>query len=450
MRNSSRRRRLLRLLWTIFFVILALSHFLILDHLALAFLSSEDDEHDVHSNRTTQYMNAVQKLHRQQQQGARSSYLAQFKRSSKHRLGNSDIKTIMINAKASKSLNEAPYRMLNISHRQGIVDHPSNNTSNDTSFLKLMEQGIDIPEDQREEIPSWKNITDLFGTEPVILGLETCEAYRKAVYPIQRIITTAGMFNTGTNLFTPFFANNCDGFFLKALLQVPWGKHNLAQARVDNYTVNKTIYHNLNPDHVLPVVMVRHPISWMFSTCVHSYGAHWRHSTTNCPHLVNENITEDSLLTVRVGFGYNPSGQRYTKFRSLIHLWKEWYQDYLNHFPHPRLIIRLEDVVYQPETVLEKICDCADGTPRPDNKVIVPQESVKVKRDRIREMEGHRPTLTRGRETAGLLKAWKNHASIASLWERMDPRDRRIVQQVLKEEDAGELLRAFGYKIDGL
>ena len=46
---------------------------------------------------------------------------------------------------------------------------------------------------------------------------------------------------------------------------------------------------------------------------------------------------------------------------SLVHMWKDWYQEYFE-AEFPRLIVRLEDVVFHPEKVLKEVCNCVDGS----------------------------------------------------------------------------------------
>jgi len=323
-------------------------------------------------------------------------------------------------------------------------------TMDDPSIQKLKNLGMNITESQLQYIPSWQQVTDMFGTEPVIIGLEQCEAFRKAVPFSNRTVLPAGSFNTGTNLFPEFFHTNCAGSFQRDIIQVNWGKHNLANARIDGYVINKPIYQAVPQEHILPVIMVRHPVTWMFSTCVHSYGARWKHNETNCPHLVNENKTDGSLVPLRVDYGYNHNGRTGTRYPSLIHFWRDWYQSYAaNSLTFPRLMVRLEDVVYHPDIVLKKLCDCVGGRQRYD-RIYVHKESVKMLKDRQRIKRNLTGSLTRGKETSGLISAWTKHASIASFWRKMNPRDQRAVKQTLELEDDLKLLKLFHYTLDGI
>jgi hypothetical protein len=59
------------------------------------------------------------------------------------------------------------------------------------------------------QLPPWEQILDNYGAEPVILGLDRCQAYRDAVPPEQRMVGPAGLFSTGTNLFFTLMLFNC-------------------------------------------------------------------------------------------------------------------------------------------------------------------------------------------------------------------------------------------------
>ena len=80
------------------------------------------------------------------------------------------------------------------------------------------------------ELPPWSQIQENFNSysmddEPVILGLEQCEAFRKNTPPRLLGVAPAGMFSTGTNLIATLVRRNCVGPQKRikgfALIQVP-------------------------------------------------------------------------------------------------------------------------------------------------------------------------------------------------------------------------------------
>jgi len=60
-----------------------------------------------------------------------------------------------------------------------------------------------------EKLPTWDQIVKNIGSHPVIGGLETCQDFRQNVPAIERMMGSAGMFNTGTNLVTHLLKRNC-------------------------------------------------------------------------------------------------------------------------------------------------------------------------------------------------------------------------------------------------
>jgi hypothetical protein len=74
----------------------------------------------------------------------------------------------------------------------------------------LREAGLDeLDKETIAKLPAWKDVTDLYGTEPVIIGLETCKAFQNSGDPSNHFVTTAGAFNTGTNLMAELLIRNC-------------------------------------------------------------------------------------------------------------------------------------------------------------------------------------------------------------------------------------------------
>jgi len=128
------------------------------------------------------------------------------------------------------------------------------------------------------ELPPWSQIVENFNSytnddEPVILGLEQCQAFRETTNVAFLGTGPAGLFSTGTNLIQTLTRMNCEGptsgsNMRFALVQVPWGKHNPADAR---------FYHQVKfpkvpkREAILPIVLIRHPYTWMSAMCKHSY-----------------------------------------------------------------------------------------------------------------------------------------------------------------------------------
>lgn len=165
----------------------------------------------------------------------------------------------------------------------------------------------------------------------MILGKEDCAAYRKRVPPARRKLGVAGMFNTGTNLLDTQMTKNIRmPSALAHLWQVPWGKHRMADVKWNHTAAS---FENADKENVLPVVMIRDPFAWLQSMCGHAYAAVWRHGKHHCPNLLpNEvdlqkfpRLKKDDAIPVMINFDKHSQN----RYNSLVHLWSEWYAQYL-------------------------------------------------------------------------------------------------------------------------
>lgn len=169
------------------------------------------------------------------------------------------------------------------------------------------------------------------------------------------VFAVSGMFNSGTNVLASLLEENCmfEEVEGEALWQVPWGKHSRATRR-DIQTVPNLIQYNKT--RVLPAIVVRNPFEVLDSNCRNSYSIHFPDDVDSvCPHMVHPKTGD--LLPIEVG-KYKPG----TKYPSVIHYWNTWYREYFREFTHPRLIIRLEDLIVYPRETVRSICECAGGS----------------------------------------------------------------------------------------
>jgi len=229
------------------------------------------------------------------------------------------------------------------------------------------------------QLPKWSDVTSLYGSEPVISGLETCEAFQRLPDPAEHFVSTAGTFNTGTNLMAELLIRNCympartEKYGMRnrgVRWQVLWGKHTPVfdeDFRLHHRTYNDS---TLQPQNMFPAVMVRDPFKWMQSMCRHEYGAHWEHNqTVHCPNLVPndgdralwqaDNVTVDLTKT-----GGIPVTIHYKEFEinhdTLVGFWNDWYREY-SQVKWPRLLVRFEDLIFYPQQVTKTVCECAGG-----------------------------------------------------------------------------------------
>lgn len=168
----------------------------------------------------------------------------------------------------------------------------------------------------------------MYGDQAVVVGKDDCADFRARVPREKRQLGVAGMFNTGTNLLDTQLQRNVK-LPRPSLWQVPWGKHRMAAVR-GNHTAPDM--EAIDIGHVLPVVMIRDPYSWLQSMCAHPYAATWPYGPHHCPNLVPNAEDRRRYRHVKDAFAVTVNFDKNNKnhFESLVHLWSEWYAQYLN------------------------------------------------------------------------------------------------------------------------
>eukprot|EP00978_Attheya_sp_CCMP212_P045863 scaffold363778_cov42-Attheya_sp.AAC.1 len=243
--------------------------------------------------------------------------------------------------------------------------------TNKTHILNmLLKTGVDVDRATLKSLPSWQDVTLLYGEKPKILGLETCEEFRNTIPTSQRFLAPAGMFNSGTNLLKMLLHLNCAPRTNNSVAglwpQVPWGKHTPATWRKRNLAQTMSLPFK-DHDKFMPVIMIKDPFTWMGSMCRNKYSARWPHAPEHCPNLVPNQV--DYKLNPRLHASESvPVNVRYskenvTKHESLVHLWNDWYSDY--YYPvesFPRLMVRFEDLLFHPQETISQVCQCVGGT----------------------------------------------------------------------------------------
>jgi hypothetical protein len=149
------------------------------------------------------------------------------------------------------------------------------------------------------KLPHKEQLEELYGTGPVVYGMETCQAYREAVaeargrekgsnnktanHHIAPMVRVAGLFKTGTNALAKSFHRNLkhdhdvwdagvrakvdvEGDWLD-VYNVPWDKHVPVKFRWNNTVPSDQ---GIDMNLVLPVVLVRDPYWWMKSMVRHN------------------------------------------------------------------------------------------------------------------------------------------------------------------------------------
>jgi cell fate (sporulation/competence/biofilm development) regulator YmcA (YheA/YmcA/DUF963 family) len=232
----------------------------------------------------------------------------------------------------------------------------------------LQKAGVQMTDDIQKSLPPLEGIVGMYGSEPILIGEERCDAFQAAFPQDDRFLAPAGMFNTGTNLLQSLLVNNCHlpvstkkyGMQHNGIkYQVPWGKHSPVDWRFKHTAPS---FEGLPQSNFLPAVVIKDPYTWMESMCRHRYAAQWRSIEGHCPNLVPTTPQEKDMIhpkeTFAVSIHYHT--QNVTHHESLSELYNEWYGNWLD-VEYPRLVIRFEDLMFHAEHVVEKVCKCAGG-----------------------------------------------------------------------------------------
>lgn len=157
-----------------------------------------------------------------------------------------------------------------------VKKHPRACAGKEPMLQTLHQAKIALDAALCRQLPPWSQVVDLYGDEPVVLGLETCQAYRDAQAgknKAQRgLPKLSGLWNTGTTALSASFLKNFADYDPRWQIHratVPWGKHTpLWLKYINRWPTNNQD----DPDQVLPIVVVRDPFRWMNTMVRISFG----------------------------------------------------------------------------------------------------------------------------------------------------------------------------------
>jgi hypothetical protein len=98
--------------------------------------------------------------------------------------------------------------------QEQAFDSGFHNLNDKGPILNILQQAgmriEDLDQETLNKLPTWSQVQSLYGTSPIIVGLETCDEFvETASDPTVRFFGVAGTFNTGTNLVAQLMAQNC-------------------------------------------------------------------------------------------------------------------------------------------------------------------------------------------------------------------------------------------------
>ena len=183
-------------------------------------------------------------------------------------------------------------------------------------------------------------------------------------------------------------------------------------------------------ESTLPLVIVKDPLSWMASLCGNAHSARFRAWFRH----VARGICPSPVTATAVTVAWHKT-QKY-KYSSLASLWNIWHREYVD-APFPALLLRHEDLIYDPNNTVAAVCRCAGGRiKRP------PRSSLWLshkQREALRAVAGARSAASRGSSRA----AWVP----TSERERYAPYTTDDLAFLTTAVDPG-LLRFFSYRVD--
>ncbi|GKY92160.1 hypothetical protein MPSEU_000187300 [Mayamaea pseudoterrestris] len=215
-----------------------------------------------------------------------------------------------------------------------------------------------------EILPTWKEVTELYGEEPVVYGLDSCERYRYQISaeanggtahaPAPR---ATGLCNAGTDMLEMALHYNAHTLATHAEHDHSGGKQFLASRK---FTNNQPGDHTLkDTKYIMPIVVLRDPLRWMNSLCRAPTVTTWqRGEDVRCPNLVPSDI-ENLLLEYQHFETFNLMVDRNMDERnvSLADIWTDWNMEYAN-AAFPRLMVRVEDLLFHAEKVTQLVAQC--------------------------------------------------------------------------------------------
>jgi hypothetical protein len=275
----------------------------------------------------------------------------------------------------------------------------------------LLRAGLALnPGDVEKPSPVWTSgdkddaeMPAIYGHDgPRIYGLDKCNAYREAIPKMG----AAGLPNSGTNALFSMMTKNCDAPFL---WEVPWQKHSMLHNRPQGGDAS-----------IMPIVLVKDPLQWMFSTCRKQYFEVHLPPKSSCPSPVNT-----------TGGNFSAGGD---PFESLIEGWSKWMLEYMN-ADIPVLMVRFEDLLFSPEALISQVCGCLGFSAKSSS-------DFKILESLPKWGNGHGHPSNRSQTIA---RFSKKHAA---LMRRFTLEDKLYIRSILKKTGAESLMNFFHYSLD--
>ena len=158
-------------------------------------------------------------------------------------------------------------------------------------------------------------------------------------------------------------------------------------------------YEHVKRQNGLAIVVTKDPYNWSLDMCRNPYILKWLDGSSSDKSSVDAACLNMSTKVYAWGVHDN-----------ILEFWNLWHRKYAFEYPHPRIMIRLEDLTFRPWETVKRICDCAGG---------ITTESFHHFIDSAKSMgwqKGHGPK----EELTGMIKAWpKDHFRVRGVFRRI-------------------------------
>jgi hypothetical protein len=226
-------------------------------------------------------------------------------------------------------------------------------------------------------LPTWNSVTELYGREPIIVGMDTCEMYRSQVHSTNTI-AIGGLPNTGTNSIN--WNELFESYKERIGHELDFNTPNIKEFSWANQTIHVRRIDPITGESLLPIILVRDPYQWMATTCDNHTDIRLMSEMgqISCPNLMHLASTGNGSTTtnarqIRTTL---PNGTMvHDPYSSLSDLLSRWNNHFLQ-ADWPRLMIRYEDLLFHTGHVLDKIMECLSGQHASPNTQYQQKESV--------------------------------------------------------------------------
>jgi hypothetical protein len=204
-----------------------------------------------------------------------------------------------------------------------------------------------------DALPRWSSFSELYGDNPVVLGLERCAMYRTAQSRSgldSNAVLVESLPHSGAAALVESLSRNIGNLTVKS-----------GMSGEEKRFPRQGGFLHTSSLPFLPLIVVRDPFRWMQLVCRVPYNANWtRGEEGRCPNFVPSAAERmerrySNMTTFHVEVTHDDLHK--DTYASLVDLWTSYYRSYVE-ADFPRIIVRFEDLVFHAERVTELVSQC--------------------------------------------------------------------------------------------